>query len=122
REGKAWNTLPENTAIHTDFTPIFDAIINEIPAPSVEIDKPFQMLVTSLSHDTFLGKYAIGRINRGTVKRAQQITLMKRDGTAVNAKVDKLFGYRGLQREEIEEAGAGDIVAITGIAEVHIGE
>jgi len=122
REGKAWKELPDNPAEHTDLTPIFDAIINDIPAPTVETDKPFQMLVTSLQYDTFLGKYAIGRISRGSIKKAQQVVLIKRDGTLVNAKVDKLFGYRGLNREEIDEAGAGDIVALTGIADAHIGE
>ena len=122
REGKAWTTLPDNPAEHTDLTPIFDAIINDIPAPTVEIDKPFQMLVTSLAYDTFQGKYAIGRITRGTIKKGQGIVLMKREGNIVASKVDKVFGYRGLNREEIEEAGAGDIVAITGIGDAHIGE
>jgi GTP-binding protein len=122
REGKAWTSLPDNPAEHTDLTPIFDAIINDIPAPTVEIDKPFQMLVTSLAYDTFQGKYAIGRITRGTIKKGQGIVLMKREGDIVASKVDKVFGYRGLTREEIEEAGAGDIVAITGIGDAHIGE
>jgi GTP-binding protein len=122
REGKAWTTLPDNPAEHTDLTPIFDAIINDIPAPTVEIDKPFQMLVTSLAYDTFQGKYAIGRITRGTIKKGQGIVLMKREGGIVASKVDKVFGYRGLNREEIDEAGAGDIVAITGIGNAHIGE
>ena len=122
REGKAWKSLPDNPAEHTDLTPIFDAIINDIPAPTVEIDKPFQMLVTSLSYDTFQGKYAIGRITRGTIKKGQGIVLMKREGDIVASKVDKVFGYRGLNREEIDEAGAGDIVAITGIGDAHIGE
>jgi GTP-binding protein len=122
REGKAWPELPENTDLHTDLTPIFDSIINDIPAPTVESDKPFQMLVTSLQYDTFLGKYAIGRITRGAVKKAQQIALIKRDGTIVASKIDKVFGYRGLNREEIDEASAGDIVALTGIADARIGE
>ena len=122
REGKAWTSLPDNPAEHTDLTPIFDAIINDIPAPTVESDKPFQMLVTSLAYDTFQGKYAIGRITRGAIKKGQGIVLMKRDGDIVASKVDKVFGYRGLNREEIEEAGAGDIVAITGIGDAHIGE
>lgn len=122
RDGKAWTELPDNPAEHTDLTPIFDAIINDIPAPTVEIEKPFQMLVTSLAYDTFQGKYAIGRISRGTIKKGQGIVLMKRDGEIVASKVDKVFGYRGLTREEIEEAGAGDIVAITGIGDAHIGE
>lgn len=122
RDGKAWDELPADTSVDVDFTPIFDAIINEIPAPKVELDAPFQMLVTSLAHDSFLGKYAIGRISRGTIKQGQQIALIKRDGTVANVKADKLFGYRGLQREEVQEASAGDIVAVTGVAEAHIGE
>lgn len=122
RDGKAWSSLPDNPEEEADFTPIFQAIIDEIPAPSVEIDKPFQMLVTSLAHDSFLGKYAIGRINRGTIRQGQQIALIKRDGSTAAVKADKLFGYRGLQREEIAEAGAGDIVAITGVDSANIGE
>lgn len=122
REGKAWKDLPDNPSEHTDLTPIFDAIINEIPAPTVEVDMPFQMLVTSLQYDSFLGKYAIGRITRGGIKKAQQVVLIKRDGELVNGKIEKVFGYRGLNREEIDEAGAGDIVALTGIATAHIGE
>ena len=122
RDGKAWTTLPDNPSEHADLSPIFDAITGDIPAPTVDIEKPFQMLVTSLSYDSFLGKYAIGRISRGTLKKGQQVTLIKRDGEQVNAKVDKLFGYRGLTREEIDEAGAGDIVAVTGITDAHIGE
>jgi GTP-binding protein len=122
REGKAWKTLPDNPAEHTDLTVVFDSIINDIPAPTVEIDKPFQMLVTSLAYDTFQGKYAIGRITRGAIKKGQGIVLMKREGDIVASKVDKVFGYRGLNREEIEQAGAGDIVAITGIGDAHIGE
>ena len=122
REGKAWTSLPDNTSEHADLTPIFDAIISDIPAPTVEVDKPLQMLVTSLQYDNFLGKYAIGRLTRGNVKKAQQVVLIKRDGTLVNSKIDKIFGYRGLNREEIDEAAAGDIVALTGIADAHIGE
>jgi GTP-binding protein len=122
REGKAWKTLPDNPSEHTDLTVIFDSIITDIPAPTVETDKPFQMLVTSLQYDSFLGKYAIGRITRGHIKKGQQVALIKRDSAIISSKVDKLFGYRGLNREEIDEAGAGDIVALTGISDAHIGE
>jgi len=80
------------------------------------------MLVTSLYYDSFLGKYAIGRISRGKLNKSQPVLLMKADGTRIPAKIDKLFAYRGLLREEIDEAGAGDIVALTGIADAHIGE
>ncbi len=122
REGKAWTTLPENTDLHTDLTPIFDAIINDIPAPAVNVDGPFQMLVTSLYYDSFLGKYAIGRISRGKISKSSPLVLIKRDGTIAPAKIEKLFAYRGLQREEVTEAGAGDIIALTGIADAKIGE
>lgn len=122
RDGKAWTSVPENPSEHADLAPIFEAIINDIPAPTVEADKPFQLLVTSLQYDSFLGKYAIGRISRGEAKKNQQVTLIKRDGTQVNTKIDKMFGYRGLNREEVDSAVAGDIVALTGIADAHIGE
>ena len=122
REGKAWKVLPDNPAEHTDLTPIFEAIIDDIPAPTVDADGSFQLLVTSLQYDNFLGKYAIGRINRGSITKNQQIVLIDRGGTQTSAKIDKIFGYRGLNREEIDVAGAGDIVAVTGITNAHIGE
>ena len=122
REGKAWNTLPDNPSEHADLSPIFDAIVNDIPAPDVDTEGTLQLLVTSLQYDSFLGKYAVGRITRGKLKPRQPVTLVKRDGTKIAAQVDKLFGYRGLEREEIAGASAGDIVALTGIADAHIGE
>ena len=122
RDGKAWPEVPENPEAEANFEPIFEAIINEIPAPKVELEGNFQLLVTSLTYDNFLGKYAIGRISRGKVKSGEQIALIKRDGTVKKAKIDKLFAYRGLNREEIQEAFAGDIVAITGVSEAEIGE
>lgn len=120
REGKAWNKLPENTDSETDLTPIFDAIINDIPAPTAN-EGALQMQVAALAYDSFLGKYAIGRIQRGTVKRGP-VALIKRDGQVVSSKIDKVFSYRGLQREEVDNAIAGDIVAIVGVADAHIGE
>lgn len=122
RDGKAWTSVPENPSEHADLTPIFDAIINDIPAPDVELDQPLQLLVTSLQYDSFLGKYAIGRITRGSVKKNMQVALIKRDGRIINGKIDRIFGYRGLTREEITEAGAGDIVALVGMGDAHIGE
>ncbi|HEU5122204.1 MAG TPA: translational GTPase TypA, partial [Candidatus Saccharimonadales bacterium] len=122
RDGKAWRSLPDNPAEHADLEPIFDAIISDIPAPAVHTDRPLQLLVTSLQYDSFLGKYAIGRIARGAVSRGQPVVLIKRDGTRISAKIDKAFGYRGLVREEVDGAIAGDIVALTGIADAHIGE
>ena len=122
RDGKAWKELPENPSEHADLSPIFDAIVSDIPAPEVDEQKPLQLLVTSLQYDSFLGKYAIGRVSRGSVTKNQQVVLIKRDGTPINGKIDKIFGYRGLSREEVDSAIAGDIVALTGIADAHIGE
>ncbi len=123
REGKSWSHQPSaaETAGEADLTPIFKAIINDIPAPRVNADGPFQMLVTSLSWDSYQGKYAIGRVQRGSVKVGQQLALINRDGTVGNAKVDKLFVAQGLDRLEVAEAQAGDIVWITGVAGANIG-
>lgn len=121
RDGKAWKKMPDNPSEHADLTPIFNAIIEDIPAPKVE-QGSFQMLVTSLQYDSFLGKYAIGRVARGNAKPGMQIALMKRGNQTINGRIDKIFGYRGLNREELQEAVAGDIVALTGISEAHIGD
>lgn len=122
REGKAWKTLPEDAASPADLTPVFEAIRDEIPAPAVVADAPLQLLVTALQADNFLGKYAIGRITRGSAKQGMAVTLIKTDGSFVSGKIDKVFINRGLTREEVPSAGAGDIVALTGIAAAHIGE
>ncbi len=122
REAKAWKSIPDNPAEHADLEPIFEAIINDIPAPTVDTEGSLQLLVTSLQYDSFVGKYAIGRVTRGYAKRGQQIALMKRDGELISGRIEKVFSYRGLNREEVEEACAGDIVALTGIADAHIGE
>ncbi len=120
REGKAWGELPTDASASADLTPIFEAIVNEIPAPSTN-DGPLQMQVAALAYDSFLGKYAIGRIQRGTAKRGP-VALIKRDGEVVSSKIEKIFGYRGLGREEVTEAVAGDIVAVVGVTDAHIGE
>lgn len=122
RDGKAWDHMPDNPSEHADLSPIFTAIINDIPAPQVAVDGGFQLLVTSLQYDSFLGKYAIGRIARGQARPGLPIALIKRGGEQVSGRIEKLFGYRGLNREELTEATAGDIVAITGVAGAHIGD
>ncbi len=122
RDGKSWAHMPSDPSEPADLAPIFEAIIQQIPAPNVSVDGSFQMLVTALQYDSFLGKYAIGRISRGVAKRAMPIVLMKTDGAAQNAKIDKLFISRGLAKEEVDEAVAGDIVYVVGAAAAHIGE
>ena len=88
RDGKSWKEIPANTDEDADLTPIFDAIINDIPAPDVTEDGAFQLLVTSLQYDTFQGKYAIGRIARGSVKRGLQVSLMKNGEVAGSARIE----------------------------------
>lgn len=122
RDGKAWVALPKNASENADLTPVFEAIINDIPAPQVNVEGKLQLLVTSLQYDSFLGKYAIGRINRGKVTKNMQVVLIKNETELVKSKVDKIFVYRGLEKEEVNEAGAGDIVALTGVAGAHIGD
>lgn len=121
RDGKAWPNIPGDSSERADLTPIFDAIINDIPAPNVEANGGLQLLVTALQYDSFLGKYAIGRISRGQARRAQAVALIK-DGAISSARIDKIFTYRGLIREEVDSAIAGDIVALTGITDAHIGD
>ncbi len=122
RAGKAWNTPPSDPEEDTDLSIIFDAIINKIPAPDVVLDKPFQMLVTALAWDTYKGKYAIGRIARGSVQAGDQIVLCKKDGTQTKAKVEQVFMSRGVAKFEVEKGIAGDIVQLTGIDDAQIGE
>lgn len=122
RAGKAWTDIPENAEERADLEPIFDAIIKQVPAPAVEADKPFQMLVTALAWDSFKGKYAIGRISRGQIKAGDSVTLCKKDASEVKAKIDKVFMSQGLNRFEVPAGIAGDIVQLTGIADAQIGE
>jgi GTP-binding protein len=122
RAGKAWATVPADPDADADLDPVFDAIIDKIPAPSIELDKPFQMLVTALAHDTFKGKYSIGRITRGHVKAGMQVALCKKDGSVVKARVENVFMSHGVSRFEVPEGIAGDIVQLTGISDAQIGE
>ena len=122
RDGKAWTDMPDSTTASADLAPIFQAIIEHIPAPQVDPAKPFRMLITSLQHDSFLGKYALGRIERGVAKAGAPISLIGPDGTVAGGKIDKLFTYSGLNRQEVDQVVAGDIVAITGVSQAKIGE
>jgi GTP-binding protein len=122
REGKAWNEIPNNPEDTANLDPIFQAIIDKIPAPAIERDKPFQMLVTALAHDTFKGKYAIGRITRGDVQPGDQVAVCKKDGTIVKARIDNVFMSHGITKFEVKQGIAGDIVQLTGIPDAQIGE
>ncbi len=102
--------------------PIFETIIKTIPAPIDNVDEPLQFQITMLDWDDYVGRIGVGRIYRGQVKVGDNITVMKRDGSSQNFRVTKLFGFFGLKRNEITEAKAGDIIAISGINDIFVGE
>jgi GTP-binding protein len=122
RAGKAWSTPPSDPEAPADLQPLFDAIRDHVPPPRIEIDQPFQMLVTALAYDSFRGKFAIGRISRGSVKAGNQVALCKKDGSITKAKVDTVFMSRGVSTFEVPGGIAGDIVQLTGVADAQIGE
>jgi GTP-binding protein len=123
RDGKAWDHEPTAAEVSApaNLEAIFDAITNDIPAPRVDPSGDFQMLVTSLAWDSYQGKYAIGRVERGDVRAGQALALINRDGAVTPARAEKLFVARGLERVEVSEVAAGDIVWITGVANASIG-
>ena len=102
--------------------PLFKTIIDHVEPPKGYIDGPFQMLVTTLDSNAFVGKIAIGKVHRGTVRKNQNVALVRQDGTKSNYKITAVFGYNGLKREEVEEAGLGDIIAVSGVLDANIGE
>jgi GTP-binding protein len=105
-----------------DLQPLFEKIVEYIPAPTYDKDKGLQFLITSLDYDNFVGRLAIGRVFNGSVKVNQQVSLIKRDGTIVKGTVRNLYTYDGLKRVETKEAKAGDIIAIAGLDDINIGE
>jgi GTP-binding protein len=102
--------------------PLFETIINTIPAPLVDVNAPLQMLVAALDYDDYKGKYAVGRIVRGRIAPNTNVARINRDGVTSRQKINLVLAYKGLQRYEVPEALAGDIVALTGIADANIGE
>lgn len=101
---------------------IYNTIVSHIPHPTENVEEPLQFLVTLMDYNEYLGRIAIGRVNRGVIRQGQSVTVIMRDGKSKTARIEKLFGFQGLKRIETEEAGAGDIVAIAGIKDINIGE
>jgi GTP-binding protein len=118
REG--WASLDVNQK-GTDLSPLFETILKEIPPPAIE-EGPFQMLVSNLDYDSHKGKIAIGRIWRGKVSPHDQLVVMNADGSNIPFSVGQVFTHLGLKREEVSEASAGDIIAITGMEKASIGD
>ncbi|MBB5172225.1 translational GTPase TypA [Texcoconibacillus texcoconensis] len=109
--------LPNDT-----IDPLFDVIINEIPAPDHEIEEPLQFQIALLDYNDYLGRIGIGRIFRGNVSVGDRVSLIKKDGSIKSFRISKLFGFKGLQRVEVEHASAGDLVAVAGLDDINVGE
>lgn len=122
KQGKSWSEIPNDLNEPADLTPIFEAIIKYVPKPKADPSGPFQMLVSALDWDSYQGKYAIGKITRGVAKSGTNIAIVNKDGIKGRAKIDKFFVSSGLKRLEVKEADSGDIIALTGIANVGIGD
>jgi GTP-binding protein len=116
-----WATLEEGET-GTDMTPLFDTILKEVPAPIADPEGPFQMQISQLDYSSYLGVIGVGRITRGSVKPNQQVTIKLATGKVHNAKVGKVFGYLGLERLDVTEGFAGDIIALTGLGELKISD
>jgi GTP-binding protein len=126
RTGKAWDTLElfraQSTEVPADLTAVFEAIVKFVPAPKTDDKSPFQMLVSSLDWDNYKGKYAIGRISRGTVKTGDPLVVIQEDGSKVAASVEKIYVNEGLKKVDVPLGVSGDIVALTGIKDASIGD
>ncbi len=119
REGRAFRSLDDP---RDDMRELFETVLEEMPAPEVDLAAPFQMLVTNLDYSEYLGRIVIGRVRRGEVRRGEFVNLIHKDGTMTKTRVVQSFTHLGLQRIEAEEVGAGDIVALSGIESAQIGE
>lgn len=106
----------------TDLNCLFETIINEIKPPKCEIEGPMQMLVSNIDYDDYVGRIAVGRVERGSVKAGMPVSVCKKDDKVTNGRVVKLYTHVGLKREETDEVKAGDIIAISGISDINIGE
>ena len=105
-----------------NLVPLFETIVKEVPPPEGEIDGPLQILFSNIDYDEYVGRIGIGRVERGNVKNGQTVALCKRDGTVKNVKIGKLYQFEGLKRVEMDSAKLGDIIAVSGIADLNIGE
>lgn len=105
-----------------DMRPLFDAIIENIEAPSGDMDAPLQVLFSSLDYDDYIGRIGVGRVERGHINRNDNVVLCKTDGSTENVKISRLYQFEGLKRVEVESAAIGDIICVSGISDLNIGE
>ena len=119
REGVAWRSNEEKG---DSLAPLFETIQEHIPAAASDVDAPFQLQVANLDYSDYLGRLAIGRVRRGSVRVGDTVVCLRLDGKELKGRITKLYTHLGLERVEVEEAVAGDIVAVSGIDEIRIGE
>ena len=119
KSGIARNSLEDT---NEDMIPLFEKIIEHVPAPSGDVDNPLQLQVFTLDYDNYVGKIGIARIFNGKISKNQNVALLKADGTQINGRISKLIGFLGLDRMEINEANKGDIVAIAGFEALDVGD
>lgn len=105
-----------------DMRPLFDSILENIESPEGEMDAPLQVLFSSLDYDDYIGRIGIGRVARGKIKRNDSVVLCKTDGTQENVKISRLYQFEGLKRVEVEDAAVGDLICVSGITDLNIGE
>ena len=121
KEGKIWSSIPDDFSSPANITPLFDEIINTIPAPQAPADKPFKMLISTLDFDNYKGSYAIGKVTQGIVRVGQNLAIMDENKQTGSFQVSHLFSSLGLERQEIQSSLPGDIIAITGNDNFKIG-
>lgn len=105
-----------------DLKPLYNAIIDHIPAPKGDAEGPLQAQITLMDYNDFLGRIAVCTVNRGTIKNGQMVAMQTREGKVKQARISKLFGFQGLKKYEIESASVGEIVAVAGLGEINVGE
>ncbi len=112
----------EHTITEGDMTPLFETIVAKVKPPAVDLDGPFQMQVSSLDYNTYVGVIGIGRIQRGSIKSNQPLTIVNREGIERKGRMLQIYGFHGLERVEVAEAQAGDIIAFAGIEKLEISD
>ena len=118
-----WATAEYNPECpNSDLKELFELIVNEIPCPQCEEDKPFQLLVSNIDYDDYTGRIAVGKVQRGSIKTGMALSVCRSDGSVTRSKATKLYMFEGLGKAVVDEAGAGDVVAISGITDINIGD
>ncbi|MBQ8784106.1 MAG: translational GTPase TypA [Clostridia bacterium] len=112
----------DSTVREGDMRPLLDAILTHIEAPEGEIDAPLQILFSSLDYDDYIGRIGVGRVERGQVKKNDSVVLCKADGSQENVKISRLYQFEGLKRVEVDSAQMGDLICVSGITDINIGE